>query len=366
MDMFKLLIALLFGAIASIFMRRKNLFEDQENPQIRRGFISIITSIGIYMLLTFVLSIAGLGQDKFSLADSDIKGKEKQGKGNKTSLKKEISDEKTGKEDEKSNKKDGEKNEKDIKDKKETGDASSNKKNLNSKEKNTAENGKEDDSSSTPKKPASTKIEYKTEQEKVKLAYDTNVSKTYDLLSGESRVIQEGKDGYRLIEHKYKYENGKKTLVSSYDLDYVKPVDKIVEKGIGLKPQIDHNVSKQLFNETNAYRQKHGKSKLAWDDSLYEAAKVRAEEISRHLDANHTRPDGRPFQTVLDDFGIYWYSYGENIAAGQPTVAVVIDSWHNSDGHRSTMQSEYYTHMGVAAFRSQTGVYHWVQIFVTL
>lgn len=49
---------------------------------------------------------------------------------------------------------------------------------------------------------------------------------------------------------------------------------------------------------------------------------------------NHTRPDGRDCISIFDDCEIPYYSFGENIAAGQSSASEVVNSWMNSTGHR--------------------------------
>lgn len=109
----------------------------------------------------------------------------------------------------------------------------------------------------------------------------------------------------------------------------------------------------------NAARAAEGASALKLDDDLCKAAQIRAEELQELFD--HTRPNGTKCFTILEDIG--WsngYSaLGENIAMGQTTPEIVMDSWMNSQGHRENILNTDFNKVGIA--RHQNG---WVQFFL--
>lgn len=112
--------------------------------------------------------------------------------------------------------------------------------------------------------------------------------------------------------------------------------------------------------QTNAYRQAGGLSGLAWDETLAQAAYLRATEISVLF--SHTRPDGSTCFTAVPST----YSYrtmGENIAAGYPNPESVTEAWMNSEGHRRNIMNSRFTKIGVGYYVDESGYPHWVQLF---
>ena len=120
----------------------------------------------------------------------------------------------------------------------------------------------------------------------------------------------------------------------------------------------------EVLRLTNAERARQGLPPLSGANAgLNAAAQRRAQELVQHFDANHTRPDGRAWHTVFDEFPVgTWYFIGENIARGQANPSAVMQSWMNSSGHRANIMGNF-THMGVGVFNSG-GTYHWVQLFL--
>ena len=92
---------------------------------------------------------------------------------------------------------------------------------------------------------------------------------------------------------------------------------------------------------------------------LMRAAKVRAEEITRHY--SHTRPDGSDcFTAVKEKYG----HLGENIAAGYKTPQEVVDGWMNSEGHRKNILNPAFTKIGVGyLYTGKDMAHYWVQMF---
>jgi len=55
-------------------------------------------------------------------------------------------------------------------------------------------------------------------------------------------------------------------------------------------------------------------------------------------------------------------SAGENIAAGYPTAATVMQGWINSPGHKANIEGNF-THIGIAAVKDSQGRYYYTQLF---
>lgn len=104
-------------------------------------------------------------------------------------------------------------------------------------------------------------------------------------------------------------------------------------------------------------------------DQLHDIATLKARDMRDNNYFSHTSPTyGSPGQ-MLNDFGVDWSAYGENIAAGQLTPEAVMNSWLNSPGHRANILNPNFTHLGVGYVpgdeQSEFRTY-WTQLFVTL
>jgi uncharacterized protein YkwD len=77
---------------------------------------------------------------------------------------------------------------------------------------------------------------------------------------------------------------------------------------------------------------------------------------------SHTSRDGRTFVDRITAAG-YPVPRSENIAAGQPTVAAVMDAWMGSAGHRANILDCSALAMGAASAQGDTYGIYWVQDF---
>ena len=121
----------------------------------------------------------------------------------------------------------------------------------------------------------------------------------------------------------------------------------------------DRGKAEEAFKAVNDQRTAYGLQPLSWDESLYELACVRAEEIVTSF--SHQRPDG----SYVGDVIIRQYGAsgcGENIAANYQSITNLINGWMNSSGHRETMLDVRFF-SGVMACYSFEGTYYWVNLF---
>ena len=121
----------------------------------------------------------------------------------------------------------------------------------------------------------------------------------------------------------------------------------------------------EVVAKVNEYRAAAGADPIVLDKKLCIAATIRAMELAYADKFEHTRPNGKSFSSILKDFNISYYTAGENIAAGQPSVNSVTETWYKSDGHRENMESKSFKKIGVGKYKlpnSHWGTY-WVQIF---
>lgn len=121
----------------------------------------------------------------------------------------------------------------------------------------------------------------------------------------------------------------------------------------------------EVLRLVNIERDKVGAAHLVLDGALCDAANMRAIEMDYSGNFSHTRPDGRDCFTVFSFCKISFYSCGENIAAGYPTPAAVVDGWMNSTGHKANILNTAFTKMGLGYSTGGGGEYrhYWAQEF---
>jgi uncharacterized protein YkwD len=127
------------------------------------------------------------------------------------------------------------------------------------------------------------------------------------------------------------------------------------------KPEPNANaIAQEVIRLVNIERAKVGKTPLQYNAKLQDAAMLRAKEIS--ICYSHRRPDGRDSDTAITEAGVGCPD-GENIAKGFLTPEHVMAAWMNSPGHKAAILRSTSTHIGVGFYKSDKGVYYWVQDF---
>lgn len=99
---------------------------------------------------------------------------------------------------------------------------------------------------------------------------------------------------------------------------------------------------------------------LAWNDALASAAYAHSLDMATKNYFSHDSQDGRTFSQRITAAGYSWSTVGENIAAGQDTLAAVIDGWMASDGHCANIMNAAFKDIGLGCARnasSQYGIY---------
>ncbi|WP_286758098.1 CAP domain-containing protein [Ralstonia sp. RL] len=101
---------------------------------------------------------------------------------------------------------------------------------------------------------------------------------------------------------------------------------------------------------------------LAWNGKLFDAAAGHAQDMAANNYFSHTSQDGRTFSQRITNAGYAWSAAAENIAAGQGTVAQVMDGWLQSPGHCANIMNGNYSEIGVACARNDASAYqqYWV------
>ena len=87
--------------------------------------------------------------------------------------------------------------------------------------------------------------------------------------------------------------------------------------------------ARQVFDGINAKRAESGLSPYVWNDRVYLAAQVRAQELITLEDQGlgHTRPDGTNYDTVFQQFEIESSTRNEIVAKGFTSAQALVDAW---------------------------------------
>ena len=110
----------------------------------------------------------------------------------------------------------------------------------------------------------------------------------------------------------------------------VKSERKVIKKNV---KETEEKWQQQMLESVNKERKAAGLAELELDAALCKAAQVRAQECLEQY--SHTRPDGRASRTAMDDQGVSYSWWGENINEEQDTVASTMKSWMASKGQTS-------------------------------
>ncbi len=116
--------------------------------------------------------------------------------------------------------------------------------------------------------------------------------------------------------------------------------------------------SYRVFELVNQHRVNAGMQPLIYDNTLNQIAILKSQDMSVYSYFDHTSPTfGTPFQ-MMNNYGVYYYSAGENIAVSSDADEVV-ELWMNSSGHRENIMNPSYTHIGIGYYGG-----YWTQLFI--
>lgn len=137
---------------------------------------------------------------------------------------------------------------------------------------------------------------------------------------------------------------------------------------VGQKPDIAYNVNAgimlDLVNEVRAKGCTCGTTVmpavpvLAWNDLLARAAYDHSSDMQVNNYFSHTGGNNTTAGDRIKAVGYNWRAYGENIAMGQTTEQIVMNSWLRSEGHCKNIMNKNFKEMGIG----RSGNY-WTQVF---
>ena len=96
-----------------------------------------------------------------------------------------------------------------------------------------------------------------------------------------------------------------------------------------------------------------GRPALSWNPKLAAAAEQHARSMAENAFFDHTGLDGSRVGSRTDAAGYRWRAVGENLAAGQRTLADAVQGWLLSEGHCRNLLDERFADFGLARVVSQ-------------
>jgi len=104
---------------------------------------------------------------------------------------------------------------------------------------------------------------------------------------------------------------------------------------------------------------------VSWSCTLESVALEHSRDMGDVNFFSHTGSNGLEARDRITNAGYVWNAMGENIAAGQRTVAEVMDGWLASSGHCSNIMSSSFTEFGAGVYFVDGSIYpiYWTQAF---
>ncbi len=96
---------------------------------------------------------------------------------------------------------------------------------------------------------------------------------------------------------------------------------------------------------------------VAWNDALTTASFDHSKDMADRNYFDHTSADGRVLSDRVNATGYRWWLLGENIAAGYPSVAAVVDGWMKSPGHCRNIMNSGFREIGMACAHNAASTY---------
>lgn len=94
---------------------------------------------------------------------------------------------------------------------------------------------------------------------------------------------------------------------------------------------------------------------VSWSGNLAMAAYLHSEDMAWKNFLSHTGSDSSSAGQRISRQGYPWRTYGENVAAGNPTVSSVIQGWLTSKQHCLNLMNPAFTEIGAGYVIGQFG-----------
>jgi uncharacterized protein YkwD len=126
-------------------------------------------------------------------------------------------------------------------------------------------------------------------------------------------------------------------------------------------------MERETIAAVNELRRGRGLGALLADARLTSVARSHSEEMSLRGYFAHRSPDGREAADRVRDQGLDFRRLGENLHKSRGSddpVQTAVESWSNSQRHRTTMLAPDYTHTAVGVAVDASGELYFTQLFL--
>jgi uncharacterized protein YkwD len=124
-------------------------------------------------------------------------------------------------------------------------------------------------------------------------------------------------------------------------------------------------VSATIVQIVNDNRAANGLPPVSEDAALDNAAIAQSQDQARRQLMTHAGSNGSSAGARITANGFRWSTWGENVAAGQPTADSVMTAWMNSAGHRANILNGSFASIGIGAVRGTNGLIYWTMDLAT-
>nr|WP_275411245.1 CAP domain-containing protein [Bacillus sp. B15-48] len=146
-------------------------------------------------------------------------------------------------------------------------------------------------------------------------------------------------DGETVVKHK------------DYEMLYRGQLIKTEELNDADWRRIEMGKKQQIYDVTNVIRNRYGLESLLWDEKTASTAYTHSKDMMEsHYFSHHSEKYGS-LEDRLMSSNVFFQFAGENIAANYCDGPAIVEAWMNSKGHRETLLSKDFTHIGVGVYR---------------
>ncbi len=131
-------------------------------------------------------------------------------------------------------------------------------------------------------------------------------------------------------------------------------------------PQFILDMEMETHAAINAERAAAFLPGLLMNTTLRNVARAHSQDMIDRNFFDHVNPDGDHVGDRLADAGVTYAMAGENIAWNQgfaDPVAVSVEGWMNSPGHRANILRSEFTHTGIGIAVTSDDAYYFTQVF---
>ncbi|HHV64098.1 MAG TPA: hypothetical protein GXX46_03355 [Peptococcaceae bacterium] len=141
-------------------------------------------------------------------------------------------------------------------------------------------------------------------------------------------------------------------------------LEELICKESGFITDDRQSMEDEVISLVNKERAARGLEALVKSEVLANLARLKAQDMAAQGYFGHESPIYGDPNKMLKSFGVSYQMAGENIASGQTSAEMVMNSWMNSPLHRENILKQEYLEIGVGLAKDGNGQTYWVQLFI--